>query len=223
LYTKYRFNNQDVEVSDIPVSFISPSKEEPIDRNISGNKGDVHYAVEKTPLEGSMNKIIAVLNTDSYFKEDNLWLQELLINKNQLPQTYFYIKKIPVVAYMETEEFYLDENQKAKPVSDLIRKELSSKIFDFTDQKNRADVMVSLDIMTKEHSYNDKFDVYTTYTNCNISIINLTTGTKIYNTSVAGIKGMQNDDYNRAAGQALQKLQDKLENEVIPEIMKIKL
>lgn len=209
-------------IKNLPVKCLIPEptvdKKELVNSNSSGL---IHCTIAEMLPKGKKQKVEVKLNTDTYFGTEKNILNTMFSREGNVPYQYITISVTDVSAYLETTETELGQLSSSQPVSKLVKKELAENFFSFTESKDKADVIIKIEANTTEGKFVEKYDLYTAYVNCNLSITNAQTMREVFSKRIHGIKGMKTGGYQMAAQDALKKAEKEIQQKIIPEIRKL--
>lgn len=211
-------------VADIPVIFSFPEEDIDETEKVNSNaSGTIICSIAEMAPKGKQQKIKATLNTEIYFgeKEKGNLLREMFRLKGSVPYGYLTVHVADLKAYFEAEESEFGKPIAGNPVTKLFKKELSEDFFSFVPDKKEADVIVKVSANTTKGKKMEKFDLYTAYLNCNISVTNARTNAEIYSTGLHNIKGMKTGGFHMAAQDARSKAEKQIQEQIIPDLRRM--
>ena len=223
---KYKTSLETENLKNIPIIFSFPDLEIDIrERVLSKSTGTVECSIANKAPKGKKQIIKAALDIDYYFGQDapdNL-LKQMFTDRKTFPNAYLIFEVKELFAYLESEEFMFGEPDNKMPVTNIFKSALSENFFSFTENKERADVLIKIKSSVIEGDKLSQYNLHTAFLDCSISIKNIKTGMEIFTKNLSAIKGMKSGSYNNAANDAINKTKEKIINEIIPEIRTIKL
>lgn len=222
----YITKNSDVEypVESLPIRFTFEKGRSVLDEKISTNKnGDAVLSTAKVSNKGKIQQLKASLDIETMMGElsQDPLMKQLFSFKNIIPECRITVEVEGKRAYLISEEVDFGINSFKNIVSNGIKKELAEKLYSFTDNKENADVIITMKTQTNKGTYLEKNDLYIVYLDFQISVIDNKTQTEIYNGSINNLKGMQIRDYDNALMDVQQKVLQKFRSEIIPEMLNI--
>ena len=132
-----------------------------------------------------------------------------------LPGTKFILNVSSMLFYVDSREMHLGQNLDLKYVEPRLKNLLVEQGFSFSEDVSQADFLIRLEASSRKGA--EVYNLFSSFVDLNISVINLATGDEVYKTSVDGIKGIQLD-YEKASIEALKNAGKKLE-EVLPDLL----
>ena len=213
-------------LSNIPITF--SFQDELINETenvISLNTGKAECSIATMASKGKTQIIKAELNTDIYFGEDDAdnILKNLFEERGTKPFGNLNIVVKELFAYLESAEIVLGDKNSTQSLTNLFKDELSKNFFSFTNDIEKADVIIKINSTIKKGTKLDNHNLHTVFLNCDISIKNLKTDLIIFNESFNNIKGIRPGSFESASQDAILKAEQKIKNEIIPNIRKINL
>lgn len=213
-------------ISNLPITFsftdVSINASE---NTVSMNNGKALCTIANMAPKGKSQQIKAELNTNIYFGEDtpdNL-LRKLFNEQESNPYGNITIVVKEIFAYLESQEMFLGKINTNKPITRILKEELSETFFSFTDNKENADVFIHVNSEVKEGTKLENHNLHTAFLDFTISITNPKSNLEIYSNNISNLKGIKSGDFELAAQDAIAKIELKIKNEIIPEIRKINL
>lgn len=223
---KLRTELETQNISNIPLIFYFPDSDiNETEKVHSLNNGKAVCSIASMAPKGKTQIIRAELNTDVYFgpdSPDNL-LKNIFSRRNIRPYGNINVVVKEIIAYLESQEMFLGDYDYNNPITRLFEQELSRNFFSFTKDKEQADVIVRIDSEVTKGEKLNKYNLHTSFLNCNIRIIKTGTELEIYNESLHDIKGMKSGSFDIAAKDAIEKAENKIKNSIIPSIRRINL
>jgi len=213
-------------ISNVPILFSFPELDIKKTENvITSTRGIAECTMANMAPKGSTQTINAQLNTNVYFgdNETGKLLKSLFTEKGNIPYGQIDIEVKELFAYLESQEFMLGSLNSENPVTALFKEKLSKHFFSFTEDKEKADVIIKINSEIKEGTKIDKYNLYEAFLSANISVTKIHNHTEVYNESTTQIKGMKSGSYKKAARDAIEKAEKEIENRIIPGIQKINL
>ncbi len=213
-----------VPVSNLPIRLsIVKGKSVLNEMLMTNSKGEAILSTAKVSNKGKIQQIKASLDVETIMGDlakDNL-VKQIFAFESNIPACKITVEVDGKKAFMLMEEIDFDSISKRKTIGNAFKKELSDKLFSFTDNKEKADVTVKIVTRTTKGTYLERNDLYIVYVDCEISIIDNKTEAEIFNNGFTNLKGMQIRDYENALKDAQQKALQKISNEIIPEMNNI--
>ena len=139
-----------------------------------------------------------------------------MVNHLSIPQTRFLLMVSGLTIYLEATETNLGSPLNMLVLEPRLKNALSDKGFTFTDQPDKADIMIELKAQTRKNA--NVYNLYSAFADVNLSVTNLNSGAEVYKKGLTGVKGIQLD-FEKAGIKALEKAAQKLE-QLMPEIVK---
>ncbi len=213
-------------VTNLPMRFTFVKGKSVMDEKINTNAGgEAILSTGKVTNKGKVQQIKAVLDVETMLGDlgkDRLCSQLFAFESN-IPQCKITVDVEGKKAFMEIEESDFGIPSQRKTIGNGFKKELSEKLFSFTDSKQKADVTVKFSCKTTKGTYLEKNDLYIVYVDCDISIIDNKTDTEVFSNGFTNFKGMQIRDYENALKDAQQKAIQKIIDEILPELNNLDL
>lgn len=133
----------------------------------------------------------------------------------KLPATKFILNVSNMVFYIDSWEIHLGQNLDFKYVEPKLKNLLAGQGFSFSEDISRADFLIRLEVRSRKGA--EVYNLFSSFVDLNVVVVNLATGEEIFKTSVEGIKGIQLD-YEKASIEALKNAGKKME-EVLPDLL----
>lgn len=223
---KYKTSLEKQNLKNIPIVFSFPYLEiDTRERVLSKSSGTAECSIANKAPKGKKQIIKAALDIDYYFGQDapDNFIKQMFTDRETIPYANLIFEVNELFAYLESEEFMFGEPDSKMPVTNFFKSVLSENFFSFTDNRERADVLIKIKSSVIEGEKLGQYNLHTAFLDCSISIKNLKTGMNIFTKNLSAIKGMKSGNYSNAANDAINKTKEKIINEIIPEIRTIKL
>lgn len=225
---KVKFNTklETQNLANIPLIFYFPDLNiKETERVVTLNNGKAICTIANMTPKGKTQIIRAEFNIDNYFQNnsENSILKNILFEKGAKPYGNINIEVKELFAYLESEEKIWGNLNKSQPITQLFKEELSENFFSFTNDLEKADVIIKIKSEIKEGTKLDKHNLHTVFLNCNISIKSINNNLIIFNQGFNDLKGIKSGSFEIAAKDAVFKAEQKIKTEIIPDIRKIKL
>jgi hypothetical protein len=221
----YQNQEQAYPVSGLPFTFSFPELNISHTEEVqSSPSGEIVCNIAEMAPKGQQQRIRAALNTEVYFGEkgEGNMLHKLFSLNGSVPYGYLTIQVSDLKAHFEAHEQAFGQNEPSKPVAGLFRNQLTENFFSMVNDPSDADVIVKVTANTTQGKKMEKYDLYTAWINCSIRVINAHTQAEVYSTGLQNIKGMKTGSYQRAAMDAREKAKKQINQQIIPELRKIK-
>ena len=213
-------------LSNIPITFSFQNKLINETENvISLNTGKAECSIATMASKGKTQIIKAGLNTDIYFGEDDAdnILKNLFEERGTKPFGNLNVVVKELFAYLESAEIVLGNQSSTQSLTNFFKDELSKNFFSFTNDVEKADVIIKINSTIKKGAKLDNHNLHTVFLNCDISIKYLKTDLIIFNESFNNLKGIRSGSFESASQDVILKAEQKIKNEIIPNIRKINL
>lgn len=223
---KYKTSLETQNLENIPIVFYFPNSEiKTQEKVVSKSNGIAKCSIAHQAPKGKSQIIKAKLNIDNYFGPDtpDNFLKQMFTERGTIPYGNIIVEVNELFAYLESEELFLGQTSKRKPITNILKTVLSENFFSFTEDREKADVLIKIKSSVIEGEKLGQYNLHTAFLNCTISIKNLNTGMEVFTQDITNVKGMKSGSYNNAAENAIEKTKEKIINEIIPEIRTIKL
>ncbi len=225
-YQNVKAGKMPTPVAGLPLRFTFVKGKSVLDDKIITNTGgEAILSTAKVTNKGKVQQIKAALDIEAIMGDlgkDKLSSQLFAFESN-IPQCKITVDVEGKKAFMEMEETDFGNPSQRKTIGNGFKKELSEKLFSFTDSKQKADVTVKIICKTTKGTYLEKNDLYVVYVDCEISIIDNKTDAEIFSNGFTNFKGMQIRDYENALKDAQQKALQKIKDEIVPELNNLDL
>ena len=223
-------------VEDISLSAFVESKSSnkpmanfPLKADFSLGRGVVHVQ-PLTNQEGKANVTISSIlakNTQQKVRvfPDVLQLAELqqgdrfmesMINNLIVPQSEIILNISNPIVFLSASELALGQ-KKNEEVTRELKKSLTQNGFDFTTDKKKADLWITLTVDTSKGR--ESGSIYSSMLNFSLDVVDRKTKTEIFRTGMDRIKG-NSLSYERASNDAYIQLMERLEREVLNNLIK---
>jgi hypothetical protein len=222
---KLRTDLETENLSNIPIIFSFPTIDMLPEQVVTIDNGKAECTIAGTVPKGRTHILRAELNVDNYFgpdSNDNL-LKNLLLERGTKPfgNTNIVVKEL--FAYLESQEILFGTESSLNKLMPVFKNELSENFFSFTNDLEKADVLVKINTEIIKGTKLDKHNLHTAFLNCNISIKNLETDLVIFTDGFDNLKGIKSGSFESASMDAIIKAENKIRNKIVPNIRKLKL
>ncbi len=206
-------------VSNLPLKFIFSKGKSTLNEILSTNQeGKSILTTAKVTGKGKIQQIQAMLDIPSVMGElekENI-IKQLFSFQSSLPVCKITVEVEGKKAFMVIEESEFEKPSTRKIVGQSFKKELSEKLFSFSNEESKADLTVKINTKSIKGPYLDKNDLYVVYMDCEISVWDNKTQSEVYNGGFSDLKGMQVRSYENALKDAWDKALEKFKTEIIP-------
>jgi uncharacterized protein YbjQ (UPF0145 family) len=220
-YQDVKAGKMSTPVTTLPLRFTFVKGKSVLDEKIITNAGgDAILSTAKVTNKGKVQQIRAKLDIEAILGDlikDKLSSQLFAFESN-IPECKITVEVEGKKAFMEIEESDFGIPSQRKTIGNGFKKELSDKLFSFTESRQKADVTVKISCKTTKGTYLEKNDLYVVFVDCEISIIDNKTEAEIFSNGFTNFKGMQIRDYENALKDAQQKALQKIKDEIVPEL-----
>jgi hypothetical protein len=223
---KLRTELETQNIANIPVIFSFPHLD--IDEQeyvVSSTKGKAECTIANMVPKGRSQIIEARLDIDHYFgvdSEDNI-LKNILLERSIRASGNINIVVKELFAYLESQERMFYEEALSTPISQIFKRELSENFFSFTNDIQKADVVIKINSEIVKGTKLDKHNLHTVFLNCNISIKDLKADLIIFTEGIENIKGIKSGSFESAAQDAILKAEKRIQSVIIPNIRTLNL
>ncbi len=204
-------------LKNLPVAFVftkgSGQLTSPVETD---ERGLASCHVSRVDAGSKLQMIQARIAVTELYPGEMKGLAAQMINHLSLPQTRFILMVRGLSIYLEASESNLGAALNMFVVEPQLKNVLSEKGFTFTDQPDKADIMIELKARTRKNA--NVYNLYSAFADVNLSITNMNTGAEVFKKGFTGVKGIQLD-YEKAGMKALENAAKKLE-QLTPEIVK---
>ena len=176
-----------VPMENIPLVF-STRDGEPITHGISSSNGVVRAYFPPVHLTEGKTEILAQIDLAAYADIDtNLAYYLTAVKNNPVTPAVFTIQFDPQTYYVNSNETIDGSAVQIKIVEPEIKNQLAEQGFHFVSNKLNADYEISIDAAnTTGSTYQD---IYYSYVDATLSVIDASNGDEIFKTSVEQVKG----------------------------------
>lgn len=223
---KYKTSLETQNLANIPIKFYFPNLAIDVkEKVISKSSGIAECSIANMAPKGREQTIRAVINIDHYFGQDapDNFLKQLFTHRGTIPYGNITVEVNELFAYLESEELLFGKSNARKPITNILKSALSENFFSFTEDQEKAQVLIKIKSSVVEGEKLEQYNLHTAFLDFNISITSLNDKMEIFSSGFSNLKGMKSGNYNSAAENAIEKAKEKIRNEIIPEIRKIKL
>ncbi len=223
---KYKTSLETQNLENIPIVFYFPNSQiNTQEKVLSKSAGIIKCSIANQAPKGKNQLIRVQFDIDNYLGKDapDNFLKQMFSERGTIPYGNIMVEVNELFAYLESEELIFGQASKRKPVTNILKSELSENFFSFTEDRKKADVLIKIKSSVNEGEKLDQYNLHTAFLNCSISIKNLKTGMEVFTQNITNVKGMKSGSYNNAAENAIEKTKEKISSEMIPEIRTIKL
>ncbi len=223
---KAKISYKGARLSNIPIIFSFPDLGiKNTEKAVSLNDGTVECSIANMAPKGRTQILKAALDIDAYFGEntkDDI-LKEMFVVRGSMPYGNLNIKVKELYAFVESEEISLGRISSRQNITNVFKEELSKNFFSFTQEREKADVIIKITSNAVKGNDLGKHNLFTAFIDCNISIRNAKTNAEVFSDGFSNLKGMKSGGFERAVESATSKAEQKIRKEIIPEIRKINL
>jgi len=171
-------------------------------------------------IEVSMN-LSSILNPD----DEDYELYKMFLTPELAPKCKIILNVERLKALMIFSEKIFGEDSKRSILKNAIKKELSANFFSFTDDKDRANVVldVKTNVTKGEIKEGRNYKVHIVYLDCYFTLTDMKTGFEIFNDAIYEVKGMKPVSYNYAVKEAYEQAVEEIHNSIIPKLNQLDL
>jgi hypothetical protein len=179
-------------------------------------RGIARCQVSRVDAGSKLQMIQARVAVSELYPGEMSGLAKEMVTHLSIPQTRFILTVSGLSIYMEATESNLGSPLNMLVLEPRLKNALSDQGFTFTDQPDKADVMIELKAQTRKNA--NVYNLYSAFADVNLSITNLNTGAEVFKKGLSGVKGIQLD-YEKAGVKALESAAKELE-QLMPVIVK---
>ncbi len=216
-----RYRNH--RVAQLPIIFYFPTDEHTLQEEVSTNyQGVANTSIAHTAPKAKEINLRAELDLESYFSHNPL-LKKMFLSERAIPYGNVTLEVKERTAFLESNEFFLDKKASQQYLAGILKEELTKHFFNFTNNRQNADVIVHLEARTDKGEALGKHNLHTAYTSFDVSLVNNQNQETVYKGNWSQIKGMKSGSFETAARDAIKKAGTKVRHEVVSEIRKVQL
>nr|WP_320118061.1 LPP20 family lipoprotein [uncultured Marinifilum sp.] len=183
--------------------------------------------LSKVTSKMKLQEIEAGIDLSSILDEEaeNYKLNKLFFTPELAPKSKIIINVERLKAYMTFNERIFGEDSKREILKNNLKKELSENFFSFTDNKEKAKVILNINTnVTKgEIKEGRNYKVYIVYLDCFFSLTDTKNGMEIFNDAIYEVKGMKPISYDYAIREAYEQAVEEIHNTIIPKLNQLDL
>lgn len=216
-----RYHNQ--RVDQLPIIFYYPSlNNSPREEVTTNNQGIANTNIAHAAPKAKAIELRAEMDLESYFSKNPL-LKKMFLSKRAIPYGNVTLEVKERKAFLESNEIFLDKQKSQQHLAGILKEELTKHFFNFTNNRQEADVIVHIEARTEPGEDLGKHNLHTAYTSFDVTLINNKNGETVYKGNWSQIKGMKSGSFETAARDAIKKAGTKVRQEVVSEIRKVQL
>ncbi len=192
--------------------------------NVSG-KGS--FKIQK--VTGGQNLQVLEVSPDiegMTAEEEGMDLMSRLIRlKTGVPSAKINIKATKITAYFESDVQILGKKEQSSSIARNVKQKLSEEAYLFTDDKDKAEVIVKLTYVGKqgeEFPLKNK-TLFTSFVDMYITVKDGSSGNEVFNKGFSDEKGSRAGGYDKAYSAAEEAALERFEKELMPEIGNLNL
>ncbi len=174
-----------------------------------------------------LQEIEVTLNLGDIWNEDNknYKLNKFFFPKDLAPKCKISLNVKRLKAYLIYSETVFGNPSNNNALKNMLKKELSENFFSFTSDKSEAKIILNIktDITKGATKKRQNYNLYITYLDCGITLIDNRTGHEIFNDAIYQIRGMQPTSYNYAIKEAYDEAVSEIHNVIVPKLNKLNL
>jgi hypothetical protein len=140
----------------------------------------------------------------------------LIAKKMVVPKATLLMKVQRPIMYISSVEKSLGLDKSNQQITNKIKNYLSNSGFEFTDDKNRAELLLDVNANSEKGAVSGS--IYITYVTAVIRVATMKDNKEIYATTLDRVKGFSLD-YERSSQEAYNKSIETLEKEKLPELL----
>lgn len=210
-------------VTELPIRFyFTEMPQSPIEEVITNNAGIANTTIASSAPKGARQYLRAQVDIQSYFSNIPL-LEKMFASQRQAPATDIAIEMQEQTAFIQSHELFLGKTDPKQPLAGILKEELTKNFFNFTEDRQEADVFIDISVHTTKGEDLGKHNLHTAYTSCSIRISQAANGEMVYEGGFSQIKGMKAGGFETAARDAIKKAGAIVRQEVVSEIRKVQL
>lgn len=227
LATSYVLNGRKTRHAGIPVRFLFTKGDGVLTEHlVSGSDGRMDARISKLKSKEKQQEITASLDIDFLIEGNTIEhkLHRYFFAGKNLPQLKYLIEVERLNAYLVFEEQIFDEKATRGLLENNFKKELSKSLYNFTKNKQNADLIVKVKTNTTKGDIekNRHYAAYIVYIDFFVSIENKD-GIEVFNDGFEDVKGMRADSYEHATRDAYEKIIKKVNQDIVPKLSQLAL
>ncbi|WP_462318258.1 LPP20 family lipoprotein [Marinilabilia sp.] len=184
--------------------------------------GEVNSYIQK--LESSLKKqqVEVAFDHTVLLQEENIQspLVKFFLPEETIPTARFNIELQKSNAWLTASELVFGKATPQKLFSNQLKSHLNETFFNFTQTPDNAPYIIEVNANFKKGDIKEGngYTVYLVYADLYISVISAETKTEIFSETISGVKGMRPGSFDYALKEARQKLLERFEKEVYPQL-----
>ena len=189
--------------------------------------GEVSFTIQR--VTGGQNLQVMEVSPDiegmTAEGEGEDLMARLIRLKSGAPSAKINIEAKKISAYFESDVKVFGENANDDALVNAIREKLSAEAYQFTSDKNNAEVSVKLTYSAKkgeEFPLKNKV-LYTSYVDLFITVSEVSSGKQVYYKGISGEKGSRAGGFDKAHAAAKEVVLERFETELLPDIGNLNL
>ncbi|MCD4663982.1 MAG: LPP20 family lipoprotein [Bacteroidales bacterium] len=211
-------NNSKLKISNLPLKFtFIKGSGEMISKIRTNKEGIGENNITKITSSDKIQIVKCELDISDYFNEVNS--SEICANiLKSIPSksTKFILNVSGLSIYFDSDEFIFENNNNNLIVEPLIKESFSREGFVFVDDISKADFLINMKATSRKGSHFQ--NLYFSYVDLTISIVNMSTGEEIYKNLFNNIKGADLN-YEKACLKAFSNTAEKINSEIVKNIL----
>lgn len=191
----------------------------------TNNTGQAQYSVAQVSAKIPIQEITVALDVESALGASigKSLIGRMIESKGGIPNSRISVRVAPIVVYFKSTETAFGQRQERPVLAKGIKEALSDMSFRFTELLEEADVVIDIKSEAFKGEHLKAHNVYKVYLDMDFSIIDPSTGTKLYFKRIDQERGMQTKSYENALKEANDAALTRFLEEVIPEINAVRM
>ena len=212
------FDTEQLPIPNLPIILSFKRGEGDLIKNVKTNmSGIASSKISKITSSEKMQILGAELDISQLINQDSTsFVYQNILKTFPMPSTKIIINVTGLLIYIESEEINLGKELNVLHIEPKIKESFSDKGFSFTDDMNKADIYVTIKARSREGS--EMFGMYSTFVDCTVSALEMSSGEEIYKNAFNNISG-QGLNAEKAGLKAFEIVASKISENMVPKII----
>lgn len=183
---------------------------------LTNSNGEVSIDLRKITAPDAMQIVNGGISFASFSDDESTEFMNTLFDGINAPSARYVLRVSGVPIYLEYNEQFLGQDRTSNYFQPIVKERLNEAGYTFIDDLNNAELYLEVDANTREGS--ETYGIYSAFVSYRITVTNMLTGQEEATYSDTDIKGLS-DSYEKAAAKAFETALERLETEILPNLI----
>lgn len=212
------FDTEQIPIPNLPILFSFKRGEGDLIKNVKTNmNGIASSKISKITSSEKMQILYAELDISKLINQDSTsFVYQNILKTFPIASAKIIINVTGLLIFIESEEINLGKELDVLHIEPKIKESFSEKGFSFTDDMSKADIYITIKARSREGS--EMFGMYSTFVDCTISALEMSSGEEIYKNVLNNVSG-QGLNAEKAGLKAFENAAGKISENMVPIII----